>query len=149
PYIEKASRQGEALFFYAVSSLQLGDQAEYLKSVRRLAQDFSEQSWAEEALNNLATHYIIQDEDDAAEATFRELFEKYPGGHYGERTAWKLGWFAYRDGHFSEAARAFESGAAHFPRSDYRPSWLYWAARAHENLKEPSLADERYLLLAT
>src|SRR5688572_29193308 len=60
PYIEKASRQGEALFFHAVSSRELGDIDEYLRTVRRLAQDFSDQAWAEEALNNLATYYILQ-----------------------------------------------------------------------------------------
>ena len=49
-----------------------------------------------------------------------------------ERAAWKLGWWAYKNGRYADTVRAFESGAAHFPRSDYRPSWLYWSARAHE-----------------
>ena len=42
----------------------------------------------------------------------------------------------------------FERAAAGFPRSDYRPAWLYWAGRAHDLLKEPPLADERYMLAA-
>jgi soluble lytic murein transglycosylase len=45
--------------------------------------------------------------------------------------------------------RFFERAAAEFPRSDYRPAWLYWAGRAHDLLKEPALADERYMLTAT
>jgi soluble lytic murein transglycosylase len=43
----------------------------------------------------------------------------------------------------------FESAAARFPRSDYRPSWLYWAARAHGRLNEPAAAEARYTLVAT
>ena len=42
--------------------------------------------------------------------------------------------------------RFFERAAVDFPRSDYRPAWLYWAGRAHDRLKEPALAEERYML---
>src|SRR5712691_2303594 len=149
PYIEKASRQGEALFFYAVATRELGDHAEYLRIVRRLVDEFPMQSWAEEALNNLATHYIVQNEDESADQTFREMYEKFPTGHYAERAAWKIGWWAYKNGRYADTIRAFESGAADFPRSDYRPSWLYWSARAHDALQEPALARARYMLVAT
>ena len=149
PYTSKASRQGEALFFYAVSIRELGDQAEYLRIVRRLVDEFAKESWAEEALNNLATHQIVENDDAAADATFREMYEKFPGGHYAERAAWKIGWWAYKNGRYADTVQAFESGAARFARSDYRPSWLYWSGRAHEALHEKALADERYTLAAT
>jgi soluble lytic murein transglycosylase len=149
PYTEKSSRQGEALYFYAVSIRDLGDKDGYLRIVRQLTEEFASQSWAEEALNNLATYYILQSDDEDADATFREMYEKFPMGHYAERAAWKIGWFAYRHGRYVDAVRAFESAAAHFPRSDYRPSWLYWSARAHESLQESALADARYTLVAT
>jgi soluble lytic murein transglycosylase len=149
PYIEKASRQGEALFFYAVSTRELGDQSEYVRVVRKLVADFPTQSWAEEALNNLATHYILQSDDRSADQTFREMYEKFPTGHYAERAAWKIGWWAYKNGAYADAIRAFESAAENFPRSDYRPSWLYWSARAHDALKEPAVAQARYALVAT
>src|SRR5262249_34416567 len=106
------------------------------------------QSWAEEALNNLATHYILQNDDEQADRTFRELYEKYPTGHYAERAAWKVGWHAYRSERYADAVRAFESAAEHFPRSDYRPAWLYWWARPQDALREPPLADARYGLVA-
>src|SRR5438034_2058438 len=141
PFLENASRQGEALFFYALAIRELGDQAEYMRIVRRLVDEFSTQSWAEEALNNLATRYIVQDDDELADRTFREMYEKYPTGHYAERAAWKIGWYAYKNGRYAETIRAFESGAANFPRSDYRPSWLYWAAPSHEALRDAAVAD--------
>jgi soluble lytic murein transglycosylase len=149
PFTEKASRQGEALFFYAVATRDLGDHAEYQNVVRRLVDEFPTQSWAEEALNNLATHYILQNDDESADQAFRELYQKFPAGHYGERAAWKLGWWAYKNGRYAEAVRVFESGAAQFPRSDYRPTWLYWSGRAHEALQEAALAEARFALIAT
>ena len=150
PYIEKASRQGEALFFYAVATRELGDSRRISPGRpppgRRVLR---RRRWAEEALNNLATHYILQNDDEQADQTFREMYEKFPLGRYAERAAWKIGWWAYKNGNYADAVRVFESAAAQFPRSDYRPSWLYWSARAHEALKEPALADARYTLVAT
>jgi soluble lytic murein transglycosylase len=149
PYLEKASRQGEALFFYAIAVRELGDHDEYMRVVRRLADDFADQSWSEEALNNLATHFIIQNDDEQADHIFREMYGKFPLGHYAERAAWKIGWWAYKNGNYTDTVRVFESAAANFPRSDYRPSWLYWSGRAHDRLKEPSAAEARYTLAAT
>lgn len=149
PYIEQASRQGEALFFYAVSMRDLGDRDEYLRVIRRVVDEFPSQSWAEEALNNLATHYIVQDDDEQADATFREMYQKFPMGHYAERAAWKIGWWSYRNGQYPDTIKVFETAASRFPRSDYRPPWLYWTGRAHDALNEPSIAQERYSLVVT
>jgi soluble lytic murein transglycosylase len=149
PFTEKASRQAEALYFYAVATRELGDQDGYTATVRRIVDEFPSDSWAEEALNSLATRHIIDDEDDQADATFREMYEKFPGGRYAERAAWKIGWYAYRNGQYADAAQFFERAAAAFPRSDYRPAWLYWAGRAHESLDQRSAAAERFTLVAS
>lgn len=147
PFTERASRQGEALYFYAVASREVGDEAAYLRTLQRIVAEFPTQSWAEEALNNLATYYILRDDDEDADATFRELYNRYPKGTYSDRAAWKAGWRAYRQGRFDETIGYFEHAAVDFPRSDYRPSWLYWAARAHEQLNERALAEQRYALV--
>ena len=149
PYIEKASRQGEALFFYALASASLGDEGEYLRSIRRVVSEFPDQAWAEDALNQLASRYVTQGEDDQADAVFRDLYERYPTGRYAERAAWKIGWRAYKDGRYADTARVFERASADFPRSDYRPAWLYWAGRSHATLNHTALAEARYTLLTT
>ena len=77
------------------------------------------------------------------------MYQKFPTGHYAERAAWKIGWWAYRNGNYAETVRVFEGAAANFPRSDYRPPWLYWSARAHEALREPALAEARFALVET
>ena len=147
PYVEQASsRKSEALYFYAVTARALGDSDDFTMTLRRVADEFPTEPWAEEALNDLASHHVIQNEDDKADEEFRELFERFPSGKYAERAAWKIGWWAYRNDRFADTARVFEKAAGIFPRSDYRPAWLYWAGRARESLKEDALADARLRL---
>jgi peptidoglycan lytic transglycosylase len=148
-YAEHASREGEAQYFFALTIRELGDEAGYLKAIRRVIDEYPTQSWAEEALNSLATHYVVEDEDDLADAAFRELYAKYPKGSYAERAAWKVGWRAYRASSYADTVAYFEQAAADFPRSDYRPAWLYWSGRAREGLQQPAFARQRYRLAAS
>ena len=136
PYVDRAARRAEALYFYALSLRELGEPGEYLKIIRRIPDEFPAQSWAEDALNNLATYHVRADHDAEADAVFRELYSKYPRGRYAERAAWKIGWRSYRERRYDEVPAFFERAAADFPRSDYRPMWLYWAGRAHEALHQ-------------
>lgn len=146
PLSVTATRRAEALYFFGLASRELGDRATFLQICRRLVQEYPKESWAEDALNALGTHYIKTDEDDQADQAFRDLYERFPRGNYAERAAWKAGWRAYRDQKYGDTVRFFEQAAADFPRSDYRPSWLYWAARAHEALDDGQ-ADTRYTLV--
>ena len=113
---------------------ELGKDDEFVAATRALVDEFPDSSWSEEALNNLGTYYILTNEDELAAKTFRELYEKFPNGTRAERAAWKYGWYQYKTGDYAETVRVFESAAAAFSRSDYRPSFLYWAARAHGKL---------------
>ena len=143
PYLESASRKAEARFFYLSAIRELGDHEQYIALARALVADFPESSWAEETLNNLATHYILTDNDAAAAETFRDSYAKYPSGQYAERAAWKYGWWSYRNENYREAIRVFEGAAAAFPRSNYRPSYVYWAARSHGRSGAASEAGAR------
>ncbi|MBI4485423.1 MAG: transglycosylase SLT domain-containing protein [Acidobacteria bacterium] len=148
PYVDKGAHRAEALYFYAAAERELGRRDQYLKLVRRLVDEFADQRWAEEALNGLASYYLVRDEDAAADETLRELYARFPKGRHAERAAWKIGWRAFKNRQYAETARVFEGAAETFPRSDYRPAWLYWSARAHDALKETDLAQVRYSLLA-
>jgi soluble lytic murein transglycosylase len=147
PYLDRASRKAEARFFYLSALRELGQHDEYVARTRALVAEFPGDSWAEEALNNLGTHYILTNQDEAAANTFAELFEKFPSGSRAERAAWKSGWWSYRSGDFQSAVRTFESAAAAFPRSDYRPSFLYWSARAHARLGHADTAAARFAVV--
>ena len=79
---------------------------------------------------------------------FRELYERFPRGRFAERAAWKIGWRAYRQGRYSDTIEFFEAAAGDFPRSNYRPAWLYWSARAHAALGADRTAATRFALTA-
>jgi hypothetical protein len=91
--------------------------------LRAFVSKYPASPFADEVLNNLASAFIIDDQDEQADAVFREVVQKYPAGRFAERAAWKAGWWAYRQGR-CRARRVLIGGAAQFPRSDYRPSWL-------------------------
>ena len=130
PLTRKARRRAEARFFDLSAARAMGRHTEYVRLARALVREFPTESWAEETLNSLGTHYILIDEDAEAEKAFVELLDRFPDGQHAPRAAWKAGWAAYRAGRHDEAAAIFERASVTFPRSNYRPAWLYWAARA-------------------
>ena len=147
PYQKGISREAEARFFYLTATRALGDQSAYLELASRFLDEFPTSDWAEETLNNLATHYIVVDDDEHADVAFRELYERFPKSRYADRAAWKIGWREYRNGDFRTAAETFEDAAVRFPRADYRPSWLYWAARARDQMGQAAEANARYRIV--
>ena len=124
----------EANFTYFSTLRALGEHDEYVSLARAFVASFRDHPLAQETLNNLGTHYILVNEDRQAAVVFTELSDQYPGGPYGDRAVWKAGWWAYKSGNYAEAIRLFETAANTYPRANYRPSWLYWAARAHAEL---------------
>ena len=146
PFLASGARQAEARFFYLMSQRGLRNDDTFIELVRALQRDFPESTWTEEALNHLATFYIQRDSDSEADAVLREMYARFPRGRYAERAAWKAGWTSYRQGEMVDAARYFESAAASFPRSDYRPAWLYWSGRARAAVGDPSGAVARFQL---
>jgi len=147
---QMAGPHGDEATFYYLSSLRgLGDRTAYEQQARLFADRRRASPFAEETLNNLASHHIVADEDSRAGEVFRLIIERYPAGRFTERAFWRAGWWAYRDGKFQEAASLFDRAAATFPRSDYRPSWLYWSGRAWQQAGRQALAAERLELAAT
>jgi len=149
PYLDNASRRAEARFFYLSAMRELGAADQFVSLTRQLVTDFPDSSWSEEALNNLATYYILTNDDELASQVFREAYEKFPSGQHAERAAWKYGWYAYKTGHYDETERIFSAAATSFPRSDYRPAWLYWSARAHARTGDHEIAERRMRLVFT
>jgi soluble lytic murein transglycosylase len=144
PFVESGTRTAEALYYYALAQRELRDNGLFHTLLRRVVAEFPGSAWAEDALNSLAMADARDDQDAAADQASLELFENFPKGRYTERAAWRIGWRAYRTGNYAECVRIFERAAFNFPRSDYRPGWLYWSGRAHEALNEPELAEARY-----
>ena len=75
---------------------RLGDNQAYVLEARALVDEFPDSTWAQETLNNLASHYVILDDNAAADEVFREMVRRFPNNRYAERAYWKIGWWAYR-----------------------------------------------------
>ena len=145
-YLDGSPADVEARYYYLSATRGLGDRAGYVRLSRELVKDYPESPWAAETLDDLASYYIIDDQDDEADRVFRELLDRFPRHRYSERAAWKVGWEAYRSEKFAETVRVFESAAVAFPRADYRPAWIYWSGRARDRMGDASGAIARYRL---
>ena len=143
PHLDRAARRAEARFFHLSALREKGQHDAYLVRTRALVDEFPDSSWSEEALNNLGTHYILNNDDESAARAFAELYQKFPTGSRAERAAWKAGWWSYKNGDYANTIRVFEGAASAFPRSDYRPSFLYWSARSHGKLDHGTNAVEQ------
>ncbi|HXG90040.1 MAG TPA: transglycosylase SLT domain-containing protein [Vicinamibacterales bacterium] len=104
---------------------------------------------AEDALNELARYYVLKDDDGRAAEIYTQMVAAFPAGPLAERAIWKAGWWAYRTRNYRETVRLFEHGPTTFARSDFRPSWLYWSARAYDQVGDSASATGRYKLAAT
>ncbi|HEY6508642.1 MAG TPA: transglycosylase SLT domain-containing protein [Vicinamibacterales bacterium] len=146
-FFDDPARGAEARFYHALATKALGDRAGFVQAVRALVAAAPTSQWAEQALNELATYLVTQDQDDEADRVFRQLMRAFPKSPYAERAAWKVGWRAYRSQSFPEAIEVFEAAASNFPRADNRPAWLYWAGRARERLADNVTASARFRLV--
>ena len=79
PYMRPGPFEAEARFFHLTATRTLGDRAGYVPLARALAADHPRSSWTEETLNNLASHFV-GDDDEEADRLFRELATPLPAG---------------------------------------------------------------------
>jgi len=78
PFLEQAARRAEARFFHLMTTQRAGSRDQYIALTRALVEEFPSSSWAEEALNNLASFHIVNDEGEQADAVFREIVSRFP-----------------------------------------------------------------------
>lgn len=136
PLLSRSPLEAEAAYYYASATRGLGDGAGYVRLARALADRHRDSPWAAEVLNDLASYHVVRNEQAAADSVFRLLLARFPEHRHAERAAWKVGWDAYRRGDLADTVQVFESAARAFPRADYRPSWLYWSARARQRMAD-------------
>jgi len=134
----------EAEFYYLSTLRELGRTQDYLRLVRAFVDRHADSPLAERALNELGTFHILADEDETAAGVFAELYRRFPTGAFAERAAWKAGWWAYTSGDYAEAVGIFESASVGLRRADFRPAWLYWAARSRAHMAQGEAALAAY-----
>ncbi|MCC7008610.1 MAG: transglycosylase SLT domain-containing protein [Acidobacteria bacterium] len=144
-YLDTATERPDDAAYAMLGAVRgLGRGAEYVALTRQFVAAHPGSALAEAALNDLATYHILANQDAEAVAVFREILQKHPQGAFAERAVWKAGWAAFRGGDYQGAIALFDPAVDDFPRSDYRPSWLYWSARAHERLGHAGMARDGF-----
>ena len=142
--IEKAGPHRTEAEFYFLGVLRGLKRPDYPARVTAFVAAYPGHALAETAMNDLATAYILASDDESAASVFTDMYARFPKGTFADRAAWKAGWWAYKKGNYRETIRLFEVASVNQRRADYRPSWLYWSARAHEQLGEPEAARTWY-----
>lgn len=131
--------------YFVLTALRGSKRADYAAEVNRFVRDHPGHLLAETALNDLATHYILANNDARAAQVFTDMYARFPDGTFADRAAWRAGWWAYRQDNYRETIRLFESAATTHRRADYRPAWLYWTARSYEAIGQRDTARLWYL----
>jgi soluble lytic murein transglycosylase len=137
-------RQNEARYAMLGVLRGLDKKDEFIEETRRFVASGPPDQLAEAALNDLATFYIVDDQDKDAAETFGEMYRRYPNAANAERAAWRWGWWSYTKGDYAETIRVFDDAFTRFGRSDYRSAWIYWSARAKQNAGQRDAAAETY-----
>jgi soluble lytic murein transglycosylase len=136
--------RAEAAFYHLSILRQARRHTDYRQEARAFLDEFPDHPFAARTLDELGTHYILEDEDATAADIFAELYRAYPSSSYAGRAAWKSGWWAYKAGDYAMTVETFESAVGTVGRVSYRSWWLYWAARAHMQLGDRDRAIAGY-----
>ena len=148
PWLDRASRRAEARFFHLTATRELGEHAEYVRLADALAAEFPDDSWSEETLNNLATHYIL---DRRRRQRRRRRSAGWPGSSPRDdtrraRPGRSAGTRTGRAG-MPSARRSSRARPAPFRDPTIRPPWIYWAARSRDQLGDARIANRLYGIL--
>ena len=149
PLVEHGDRRFEAAYALLGTLRGLARKDEFVAETRRFVAANPDSTWSEAALNDLGTFYILEDDAVAAAQVFAEMYRRYPSGANAERAAWRSGWWAYTRSDYAETVRVFDDAFARFARSDYRSAWVYWAARARQQMGQRDAAASGFRQVIT
>jgi len=103
---------------------------------------------AQIALYRLAESQLNLGYNAEAEASYRQLIQRYRTGDYVANAAYRLGSLAYNRKIFETAAQQFEVAATQSRQEKIRYSAIYYKARALSELNQPRRAYAEYERLA-
>jgi len=144
-YLDHATlRVPEAEYFYLSTIRETGRAEDYISQAHAFVDRGEDPALGEEALNDLGSYFIRQDDDAKAASVFAEMVRRFPQGVHADRATWKAGWWAYRTGEYTTTINLFQNASVTLRKSDYRPAWLYWAAKSQSTLGDRTGARDTY-----
>jgi TolA-binding protein len=105
-------------------------------------------TYSQIALYRLAESQLNLGQTLEAEATYRQLIQRFRTGDYVANAAYRLGSLAYNRKVFDAAAKSFELAASQSKQEKIRFSAIYYKARALSELNQPKAAYAEFERLA-
>jgi soluble lytic murein transglycosylase len=104
--------------------------------VDRLLKGYPNNSWAEDALHDLAAALSRADSEAEAANRYRQLLSLYPKSAFAPEASYNLGWQAYEQKRYSDAARILEQHLAkyRYPETKFLGEAGLWAAKSEERI---------------
>jgi soluble lytic murein transglycosylase-like protein len=87
---------------------------------------------------------VIVDDDAAADGVFRELVRRFPDEPIRRARLMEDWLVGVQKRTLRRRGGGVRCGILDVPRADHAPAWLYWSARAHDQIGEATIANERY-----
>jgi soluble lytic murein transglycosylase len=129
-------REPETRYYYLAALRDSGRIEEYVALSNAFVERNPGDPLAEAVLFDMSQYFTRADDDARAAAIAADAYHRFPAGAHADRMAWRAGWWAYKDGEYATTIALFSSAAVTFRHSDFRPSWVYWIAKASDRLND-------------
>ena len=141
-----AKLNAEALYFQAEAYRRGGQISESGATVDRLVSRYPDKGLTVTAVYNLAQYLDKHSRTAEATARYRQIAGTFPRSEYAPEATYVLGWKAYSDRRYSDAARILEQHLAsyRYPASKYMGQAGFWAGKAEERLDNKKRALALY-----
>jgi soluble lytic murein transglycosylase len=137
-------REPETRYYYLGALRDSGRIEEYVALANAFVERNPADPLAETTLFDMSQYFTRADDDARAAAVAADAYHRFPMGAHADRMAWRAGWWAYKQGEYATTIALFSSAAITFRHSDFRPSWLYWNAKASDRLNDRAGAVTGY-----
>src|SRR5215471_3995591 len=127
--------QAEALSYQAGAYRRAAQIAESGAAVDRLVSKYPDKTLAATAVYNLAQYLDKHGRASEAAARYRQIAATFPQSDYGPEATYTLGWRAFSEHRYSDAARILEQHLAtyRYPASKFMGQAGFWAGKAEEH----------------
>jgi TolA-binding protein len=125
-----------ALYFAAWAAFDIGDADESLKHVEAYLQKHSDHELVSAVKSVAGDSYLKTKAYDSAEATFRELLQKFPNNDNAQRWKLLLGWSLYHQKKHQDTVATLAPFVATAKAADIKSEAVFLVGSSHFALKE-------------
>jgi soluble lytic murein transglycosylase len=138
----------ERLYTLSQSQRSAKSESDMLAATERLATQYPQSPWTEQALFDTGNYYWVLLDRSPAVEYYQRLLSSFPSGPNASSARWRITWTAYL-GRQDDAVSLLEQYVQQYPTSSYVVDALYWLGRANERSANLARARSFYLAAVT